>query len=78
MSFKECDSLIKYYNDDYSNRWEQIRYLAFITAKCQGAELKTPSELLPFPWDVKVENQINSIEDLQQVKQRLLDLMSRV
>lgn len=51
MSIFEVDALMMQYNRDYQNRWEQIRFISYITALSNGQKLKTPKDLISFNWE---------------------------
>jgi hypothetical protein len=51
MQMYEVEPLIDKYNQDYRDRWEQTRFIAYVQASCAGAKISKPSDLIKFAWD---------------------------
>lgn len=79
MSIKEVEVLLKNYNIDYQNGWEQTRFICYINALLQGNKFKKPEDLIKFVWEKTDEDELNIIsEDPDVVKQRMLDMMNNL
>lgn len=76
MTFDEVNVLIDQYNKDYQNRWEMTRWNGYINVLCAGNNLKQPTDLIRFSWEINEDN-VEVIEDIETVKERLIGLMNR-
>lgn len=53
-------------NDEIKLSWEQARYIAFCTVATQTDKIKTPQQLIAFPW-----------EEVKKVTQRTVNKVIR-
>ena len=77
MTFDEANVLIDQFNKDYQNNWEQTRWLGYINAVCAGNKINKPSDLMMFSWEQSEIIELQK-EDIEQTKNRLLEMMKRV
>lgn len=76
MSTPEVNAIISAIHEQDKNRWEQLRWIGYITCLSNGAKLKTPQELVTFSWE-KTENDATTIKDTrtpEEVRQSLLEI----
>ena len=72
LSLKEANSIVEDVNNRYKANWEQTRFVSYINCLLQGSKLKSPKDLILFDWEKEDKEVIT--EDLELVKQRLLEL----
>lgn len=78
MDLYEAEALIKQYNLDYQNQWEQTRFICFITAKSMGAKFNSPAELMRFAWEKQEEKaEKYTPEQLAAMKEEAIKNMNR-
>lgn len=51
MTEWELDALILGHSKRKRDSWEQCRFLAYVTACSMGAKIKSPTDLISFPWE---------------------------
>lgn len=75
MSSFEVDALISEYNRDYQNKWEQTRFISYVSAASAGAKLKSPKDLITFSWEdgYVVENTKLTEEEIIAIKNKMIE-----
>lgn len=78
MCGKEVDALIENYNTEYKLRWEQVRWLGYVTAAVYSNKIEKPEDILKFTWEhtnVSKSEEEKKIEKQEQerVKTEMLE-----
>jgi len=55
MNINEVTYIIKKHEDDFIDRWNQTRYIAYSVIQSQSSTSLTPQDILKFPWEKKPE-----------------------
>lgn len=51
MSQEEVKVLLEAQEEDYQDRWSQVRFISYIQAVTAGAKFNSFQDLIRFPWD---------------------------
>jgi hypothetical protein len=81
MSQEEVSMILDAQYEEYQERWNQIRFLCYVTAASSfgGSKVKSPKELMKFPWDEEEQLQLTpeqkklNAEELVQVQYDLIN-----
>lgn len=77
----ELHYIIKEINSKYRNKWEQVRWVGFTTARAMTGTPSKPSELLPFSWDEMDSKDSKSnapVVDLKETAKELGNFLDRI
>lgn len=71
MSTIEVKSILQNQNEQYKNTWEQVRYIAYVTAATNSDKIKTPTDLLKFDWEKIQETKLTPAERMKREQEFL-------
>jgi hypothetical protein len=72
MTDKELQAVINEINNNYKDRWEQVRQICYIQANCFASKHIAKADLMPFSWDKSDESiEPATQKDMQKALQEL-------
>ena len=78
MQFYEVETLIENLWRKNKESWEQTRTVGYITAQCQSTKKLDPQELMPFPWENKVEKVEDTPEEIEMMRKEMKDMENKL
>jgi hypothetical protein len=64
-------------NVQYRERWEQTRFVSYITAQCQSSKKLKIEDIMAFPWDTKQKRR-KTVALPEEKKREMLEKMKKV
>ena len=74
MDGNEVDGLLKNYNKEYQNKWEQVRWLGYVTVAVTNDKIKKPEDLLKFKWDKVEKEKVYTQEEKIELQYKLINI----
>jgi len=71
MTGIELKSVLHHFNENYKNTWEQVRYIAYVTAAISSDKIKKPQDLIKFDWEKIPETKITPEERMRREQEFL-------
>lgn len=71
MTLQEASYIIKKNEDEYIDRWNQTRYIAYAIIQSQSTKALTPTDIIEFPWEREFKP-VKSKEEIESERQKLI------
>lgn len=78
MQFYEIEALIENMWMKDKTSWEQTRTVGYITAQCQSTKKISPQDMMPFPWENKVEKVEDTPEEIEMMRKEMKDMENKL
>lgn len=78
MQFYEIEALIENMWMKDKTSWEQTRTVGYITAQCQSTKKISPQDMMPFPWENKVEKVEDTPEEIEMIRKEMKDMENKL
>lgn len=78
MQLYEVETLIENLWRKNKESWEQTRTVGYITAQCQSTKKIDPQEMMPFPWENKVEKVEDTPEEIEMMRKEMKDMENKL
>ena len=78
MQLYEVETLIENLWRKNKESWEQTRTVGYITAQCQSTKKLDPQELMPFPWENKVDKVEDTPEEIEMMRKEMKDMENKL
>lgn len=75
---EEASYIIKKSEDDFVDKWDQTRYIAYAIIQSQSTKKLTPSDILTFPWEKKDSGESPPVKSKEDLIKHALDMENKL
>jgi len=79
MQRDELSAIIKRSEDEYINKWNQTRFIAYSVIQSQSTEEVSIEDIMKFPWEETVDiKNVDTEENRERLKAHALEMQKKL